>query len=74
VLSLRDRILILFATAPDGFSITPKELKAKFVDSKTNAIHSVLWRLTQKKVLGRKGFSHYVIGPALIDELGGSDV
>jgi DNA-binding IclR family transcriptional regulator len=71
VLTLRERILVLFVTAPEGFSATASELAKKFGAGR-NSVQAALYRLVSRNVLTRKGYS-YKVGEALVDELGGSD-
>lgn len=67
-LSLRERILVLYATAPEGFGMTLLELKRKF--AATREIHGVVGRMRRKGALELMPGQVLVAGEALRKELG----
>lgn len=70
MLTLRERILVLFATAPTGFGATKLELRRKFGAGKE--IYPILASLQRKGVLDRDmGTQQFVAGYALLEEVGG---
>ena len=74
MLTLRERIIVLYATAPEGFSATNLELMRKF-NSKRSMTCYTTRGLATKGVLTLlppvrgKGMT-YAVGPALKQELG----
>lgn len=72
MLSLRERVIILFAVAPDGFSATPRELRKKFNVPSRYSFSSLIWRLQQKQILTRTN-GYLSAGPVLRQELGADE-
>ena len=76
-LSLGERILVLFATAPEGFEATAAELHQKFQVEEGIYIYNVIKCMLKKGALARTSKRGpgvrgvYRAGPALIDEVGG---
>lgn len=67
MLTLRYRILILYASAPEGFGATCGELKKKF--NTGHVIYRALEALQKKGLIVRIN-REYQAGPALKQELG----
>lgn len=70
-LTIRERILILFSTAPDGFSATSLELARKFRANPTGT-RTAVYRLVARGVLAHTGSLFYA-GDAIKKELGYED-
>ena len=69
MLVLREKILILFATAPDDFAATRKELRLKFRVGST-AVANATRRLLDREILLQSNLGKLTAGKVLREELG----
>lgn len=74
MLNIREKVLLLFATAPFGFEATSVELARKF-GANRRAMLTCLYRLRDRGVLEQtgRGKQLYRVGPALRQELGADE-
>lgn len=68
MLLFRDRLVILFATAPEGFAASRKELRRKYAAT-PNQLYHTLGYLVRRKILEFDG-QLYRAGPVMREELG----
>lgn len=73
-LSYRERLIILFCTAPEGFNATWSELERKFNAVGKSSVQTALTKMVARGELAHDRQLHlYSIGPTLLKELGGCE-